>query len=85
MATKEAPENDLANVNGSGYGYGDIVTVEDGETGNPVKAVVQGIHKDGKSLDVRYDQRGHKLHGAVRKVSVDIVKDVSERTKAKST
>jgi len=73
MAKGPRDEKDPSNVNGSGYSYDDMVMVDDGETGNPVKATIHAIHADGKSVDVRYDQKGHKLHNAVRKVSVDAV------------
>jgi hypothetical protein len=60
-------KDDRSNIEGSGYGYGDRVVINDCNT--KVNGLVESIHREGKKLDVRIDHPGHKNHNRV--VTVD--------------
>jgi|ERR1700676_3068545 len=72
--------DDPLNIEGSGYNYGDPVSVL--YDGGEVSGVVETIHAAGKKIDVRILQSGHKKNGAIITFEPDAVEpaDSSEKT-----
>lgn len=70
--------DDPLNIEGSGYGYNDAVTVDHcGE--DETKGRVHAIHTGGKKLDITISHPGHKEHGRTVTFNTDDVTPLVEK------